>query len=349
MAHVIDIFSGIGGLTHGFALEGFTVLAGIDCDDSCRYAYEANNVGSRFIHAKLEDINPKNIASLYPKDSVKVLVGCAPCQPFSSHTNKIRNKNDQWRLVGEFAELILAVKPDIISMENVSRLKSFNNGTIFNDFTKKLSNDYCIFSTEVNCADYGVPQSRNRLVVLGSRYGKIELLEPTHTPPNHKTVRSVIGNLPPISAGEVSDVDPLHRSHGLSEINLARIIQSKPGGTWLDWDDELRAACHRKASGQSYKSVYGRMSWDQPSPTITTQSYIYGTGRFGHPEQNRALSLREMALIQTFPINYQFIDPHQNRYPFRQVGLHIGNAVPVQLARVIARSIAKHLENYNVS
>ena len=129
----------------------------------------------------------------------------------------------------------------------------------------------------------------------------------------------------------------------LSPTNLKRIRQSTPGGTWRDWDEELQLECHKKESGKTYPSVYGRMSWDEPSPTITTQFYGYGNGRFGHPEQDRALSLREGAILQSFPPDYVFID---NEHPSnrREIGIHIGNAVPVELGRAIGLSIQQHLQ-----
>ena len=159
----------------------------------------------------------------------------------------------------------------------------------------------------------------------------------------YRTVRDTIGDLPEITDGTVYRTDPLHWTRKLAEINKKRLEQSKPGGTWLDWDPELRAPCHQKPSGQTYKSVYARMEWDQPSPTITPQFYHFGTGRFGHPVQDRALSLREGALLQTFPQDYDFIDPSVPA-SITRLGVHIGNAVPVQLATVIGQSIQDHLQ-----
>ncbi|GAJ03489.1 unnamed protein product, partial [marine sediment metagenome] len=144
-------------------------------------------------------------------------------------------------------------------------------------------------------------------------------------------------------AGEVSTKDALHRASRLGDINLKRIKQSKPGGTWKDWDEDLRSPCHKKDSGKSYCGVYARMSWDTLAPTMTTQFYNYGTGRFGHPEQDRALSLREGALLQTFPPDYDFIDPELT-FSKKRLGTHIGNAVPVRLGVIIGRSILNHLE-----
>jgi DNA (cytosine-5)-methyltransferase 1 len=132
----------------------------------------------------------------------------------------------------------------------------------------------------------------------------------------------------------------------LSEINMKRMRASKPNGTWHDWDEDLKLACHKKDSGDTYKAVYGRMSWDEPSSTITTQFYNYGTGRFGHPEQDRALTIREAAILQTFPTDYKFYQ-NENAVFIKKLGIHIGNAVPVDLGFVIGKSIQLHIGEYH--
>ncbi len=218
----------------------------------------------------------------------------------------------------------------------------FNNFKDFVDFLKK--SDYYVSYSNVYCPDYGIPQKRRRLVLLASKLGEIKLLDPIYKPSNYRTTRDAIGNLFPIEAGDVYDQDPLHRTTKLSDLNLKRIEASKPNGTWEDWEEGLRLACHKKKSGNTYKSVYGRMSWDQPSPTITTQFYNYGTGRFGHPEQNRALTVREGALLQTFPSNYIFCETNGD-ISISKLGIHIGNAVPVDLGFVIGQSILNHINN----
>jgi DNA (cytosine-5)-methyltransferase 1 len=157
-----------------------------------------------------------------------------------------------------------------------------------------------------------------------------------------KSVRETIAELPSIAAGGADPKDNLHISSKLSPINLKRIQASVPGGTWRDWDKGLRAACHRKATGATYPSVYGRMEWDKPSPTITTQCFGFGNGRFGHPEQDRAISLREAAMLQTFPRDYKFV-PHESRVVFDKLGRLIGNAVPVRLGEVIADALVNHV------
>lgn len=199
----------------------------------------------------------------------------------------------------------------------------------------------------VYAPDYGVPQTRKRLLLLASKFGDISLIEPEFNSDTHPTLRDTIEKLPEIKAGETYKHDPLHRCRNLSDLNLKRIRQSKPGGTWRDWDDDLLLEAYKKDSGKTFGSVYGRLEWDKPANTITTQFPGIGNGRFGHPEQDRALSLREGALLQTFPLNYEFVDPKQGgNYPISQVALQIGNAVPPKLGEIIGESIINHLEEY---
>jgi DNA (cytosine-5)-methyltransferase 1 len=343
---VVDVFCGAGALTHGFVLEGFDVVAGIDVDDSCKYAYEANNPGSQFINKRIEDLTADEIESLYPEGHIKILVGCAPCQPYSPYTKRVEDKDEKWKLLPRFADLICEIKPEIVSMENVPDLATYNEGELYARFIEQLEAEgYHVKDYErIYCPEYGIPQRRERLVLLASQYGNIEILGKTHPSlDDYKTVEETIAHLDPIKAGETSESDPLHKASGLSDLNLKRIKSSKPGGTWRDWPEELIADCHRKQSGKGYVGVYGRMEWDEPAPTITTQFYGFGNGRFGHPEQDRAISLREGALLQTFPEDYAFVAPGESIY-FNVVGRLIGNAVPVDLGRLIARSIRRHVK-----
>ncbi|WP_077612219.1 DNA cytosine methyltransferase [Clostridium sp. Marseille-P2415] len=339
----IDLFCGIGGLTKGLSLAGIDVVAGYDIDGSCRFAYEKNNK-TRFINEDVTNIMASEINQLYPQDCIRALVGCAPCQPFSRYSSRYRKNgriDDKWRLLYSFERLIRELMPDIVSMENVPNLV---NEEVFNDFLHTLEEfGYFIDWNVVYCPDYGVPQNRKRLVLLASRLGEIHLIPPIYNSENYPTVRMAIGNLPAIRDGEIYEGDSLHRSSSLSDINRQRIVQSVPGGTWRDWSDDLRLDCHNRKSGLTYPSVYGRMEWDKPSPTITTQFYGYGNGRFGHPEQNRAISLREGAILQSFPDDYIFIDEEHPAIK-RELGIHIGNAVPVELGRAIGVSIQQHLQ-----
>ena len=338
---VVDLFCGAGGLSHGFAQEGFDVRAGIDIDATCRYAYEHNN-GARFVERGVGELAGSVVNQFFDAGQPRVLVGCAPCQPFSTYS---KNRTDEkWRLLAEFSRLVREAQPDIVSMENVPRLTTFHRGRLFADFVCSLEKEgYDVWWNIVDCADYGVPQTRRRLVVLASRLGTIELVPPTHSPDAHPTVQDAIAGLPPIAAGERSSEDPLHYASRLSATNLARIQAAAPGASWDDWDPALVAKCHRKRSGRWYRSVYGRMRWDAPAPTITTQCNGFGNGRFGHPDQDRAISLREAALLQTFPPRYQFFDPAPRWFVSAAARL-IGNAVPVALARAVARSVAQALQ-----
>lgn len=343
---VVDLFCGVGGLTHGLQLSGLNVVAGIDFEESCRYAYEQNN-NAQFIRRDITTIEPREIDELFPENNIKILAGCAPCQPFSKYTNRYRKdgyQDDKWRLLYYFGNIVEQIQPEIIAMENVPELRSTD---VFSDFVNKLNElNYHVWYSVVFCPNYGVPQNRKRLVLLASNLGSIRLVHPTHQPENYVTVRDVIADLPTLEAGQTDGNDLLHTSTRLSEKNIKRIKASVPGGTWREWDKKLQLKCHKKDSGTSYPSVYGRMEWDKPSPTITTQFYGYGNGRFGHPEQNRAISLREGAILQSFPKNYQFIneDAPLNK---RSLGTQIGNAVPVELGRAIGNSIINHLEEYN--
>jgi len=198
----------------------------------------------------------------------------------------------------------------------------------------------------VNCEDYGIPQHRQRLVLLASRLGPIRLLSPSELGGDRTTVRQSIADLPPLRAGERDRTDLLHQASILSELNRKRIEASKPGGTWRDWERKLVADCHKKRTGKTYPSVYGRMQWDEPAPTITTQFFGFGNGRFGHPEQDRAISLREGAILQSFPKDYEFVPPGDPIHK-KSVGRLIGNAVPPTLGEVIGLSVLEHVDAWS--
>lgn len=337
----IDLFCGAGGLTHGLLKESVVVKAGFDIDPACQYAFEANNEAS-FVLKDVAKVTAKEIKNLFGQGNITMIAGCAPCQPFSKYTQGWdTSKDDKWSMLYHFARIVEEVMPDIVTMENVPQLKKHR---VYEDFKNKLQSlGYHVSSSVVYCPDYGMPQTRQRLVLLASRLGPIALIKPTHKPKKYKTVKDAIGKLPAIRHGGVHKKDPLHIASRMSDINYKRILASKPDGSWLDWDKSLVAKCHRKKERATYRSVYGRMSWNKPSPTITTQFTGFGNGRFGHPSQNRAISLREGALLQTFPRNYKFIKPHED-LNMGDVARMIGNAVPVKLGKVIGKSIVNHVK-----
>lgn len=337
----VDLFCGAGGLTHGLIEAGVRVVAGVDLDEACRYPYEANNHSARFHLRDVASLEASEVESWFGSTSVRVLAGCAPCQPFSSYAQRYDTKGTKrWSLLDHFARLVEEVQPEIVIMENVPAVRRHE---VFDNFVKTLEQlRYKVWHSVVDCSDYGLPQRRRRAVLLASRYGQITLLEPNSS--DKKNVRHVLADLPRISHGERHEVDPLHAASRLSPLNQERIRASRPGGTWRDWPKRLIAACHLRDTGKSYPSVYGRMTWDQPAPTLTTQFYGFGNGRFGHPEQDRALSLREGAILQGFPKSYSFV-PEGARIQFKTLGRLIGNAVPVDLGHVIGESILSHLKS----
>lgn len=335
----IDLFCGAGGLTCGLQNGGIKIVAGYDIDPAAEYAFEENN-NAEFIKKDVKKVTGEEIQKKFPEDSYTLLAGCAPCQPFSSYTNPIKERDKKWGLLNQFSRLIREVSPDFVTMENVPNLE---RQSVFKSFLSKLiDQNYHVTYKVISCPEYGIPQTRRRLVLLASKIGPIEIIPPTHTQDNFINVKDSISHLPPLKAGEGHEADPLHVTSRLSPLNMERMKHSKPGGTWRDWPKHLVAACHTKNSGKSYPGVYGRMSWDKPGPTITTQCYGFGNGRFGHPEQHRGLSLREAAILQTFPETYKFV-PEGKTIKMREIGTLIGNAVPVKLGEVVAQSIQNHL------
>lgn len=334
----VDLFCGIGGLTCGLRTSGIEVVAGYDLDSSCEYAYEANNGMGTFVCKNISDVTGEEINERLKNFDIKVLVGCAPCQPFSTHRKdkKHRERHKDWGLLAQFGRLAEEAMPDYISMENVPELMK---ESIFAEFVSKLKKlDYQVKYSVVKAEEYGVPQHRRRLLLLASKKGVIDLIEPTNDESHAITVREAIGDLPAVNAGDSCRNDPLQTASALSALNMLRIRASVPNGTWRDWPEELRLDCHKKDSGQTYPSVYGRMAWDETSPTITTQFYMYGTGRFGHPDQDRALTLREGAILQSFPEDYKFVRPGE-KLSRKTIARHIGNAVPPKLGEAVGKSI----------
>ncbi|MGE4338049.1 MAG: DNA cytosine methyltransferase [Pigmentiphaga sp.] len=335
---VVDLFCGAGGLAYGLKAAGLKVVAGIDLDPSCKFPLE-KNTGATFVEKDVKELSPEELRTWFGEASVRILAGCAPCQPFSTYSQGRKSKDDRWTLLREFKRLAVATLPEIVTMENVPGLAS---QSVWEEFISALrAAGYNVCWQKVDCSAYEIPQRRRRLVLLASRLGSIELIPAQKG--TAKTVAETIGNLPAIKAGEACPDDPLHAAASLSPKNVRRMKASKPGGTWRDWPKALRAKCHVKKSGKTYPSVYGRMEWNKPSPTMTTQCYGFGNGRFGHPEQDRAISLREAALLQSFPPDYAFLE-EKEAVSFSRLGILIGNAVPPKLGEVIGRSIFIHLE-----
>ena len=341
LLNVVDLFCGVGGLTKGLADAGLNIVAGIDSDGDCEYAYSHNN-RTKFYRHDVATLDSSFVRDLFPERGLKVLSGCAPCQPFSRYGRGAVKRRSKWSLLAEFGRIAGEVRPEIVTMENVPELEQHE---VFTDFRRQLMDaGYSVVYGVMYCPDFGIPQSRRRLVLIGSLIGSPQLPATTHKPQRHPTVRNAIGRLSPIDAGQADAADELHRSCHLSDINQRRIRASISGGTWRDWPKSLRAACHIHESGSTYPAVYGRMDWDKPAPTITTQFFGYGNGRFGHPEQDRAISLREGAILQSFPKSYRFFEPG-SYVSSQKLGQLIGNAVPVRLGKAVGKAIVDHIEN----
>jgi DNA (cytosine-5)-methyltransferase 1 len=348
----VDLFCGAGGLTHGFIDAGLKVVAGVDFEEACKHPYEANHEGIEFHQADVAELQSSKLDGWFGDARVRVLAGCAPCQPFSNYALRYQKQEDgisieddeRWSLLNHFGRLVAATMPDIVTMENVPTVTKHS---VFKNFKKTLERlGYTVWVDVVDCAKYGLPQRRRRTVLLASRLGDIKLRDPVAS--ETRTVKDVIGDLSILRHGGTDKGDRLHTASRLSDLNYKRIQHSKQGGTWRDWPKRLIAECHKKKTGKSYAGVYGRMKYDEPAPTLTTQFYGFGNGRFGHPTQARGISLREGALLQGFPKDYSFV-PDDKPIQFKALGRMIGNAVPVDLGRVIGQSILEHVRQHGDS
>lgn len=341
----VDLFCGAGGLTQGLLRAGVSVEAGIDIDPDAEYAYTRNNAGAKFLRWDLSHKYSPSVEKLFKEKRYRLLAGCAPCQPFSKLTNGIK-KHRSWDLLDSFGRLVSGIEPELVTMENVPELKERGEG-VFQRFLKRLAEaKYHVDWKVVRCADYGIPQARQRLVLMASKLGPVRVPRGRYSSQSWKTVRDAIGDLPELEAGQRDPNDRLHTAAKLSPKNLMR-VRATPvdGGSHADWPRELLLACHKRKSGARYGAIYGRMWWDQPAPTMTTLCNGIGNGRFGHPEQDRAISLREAALIQSFPRNYQFW-PCDVELGIKAIARMVGNAVPPRLGKVIGTALLRHVQHH---
>ena len=319
----------------------------LDQDADARASFEANFPDTHFEFADIRKVSVEAIRSRVEagRSNPVLFSGCAPCQPYTRQ-NTIRPELDldeRVPLLACFAALVEGCRPDLVFVENVPGLQKLHScSQPFGGFVKQLEDaGYELDYRPIKLAKFGIPQSRRRLVLVGSRHSKVHLPEETHGPgaPNgrYATVRDWIAHLPPIQAGEEHQDIPNHRAANLSARNLERIEATPEGGGNRDWPKELTLDCHKGVSG--YSDVYGRMSWDAPASGLTTRCTSYSNGRFGHPEQHRAISIREAACLQTFPEDYIF------EGSMASMARQIGNAVPVRLAKLIGSRLVQHLRD----
>lgn len=343
---VFDFFSGCGGASRGFEDAGMDIVFGLDWDADARRTFKKNfpaaHVESRDIRETSVDSVRKLVADHRPNPIL--FCGCAPCQPFTKQNTSRPDPDadDRVPLLLEFGRFIQECKPDIVFVENVPGIQKLRLGAEpLHGFLKML--DHAGYrrpaSRAVPLKQYGVPQGRRRFLLLASLLGPVELPAPTHGPdtanPEYATVHDWIGHLPPIAAGETHPRFPDHRAANLSELNLERVRATPEGGGHRNWPDHLKLECHNKTKG--YSDVYGRMRWDAPASGLTTRCISYSNGRFGHPDQDRAISVREAACLQTFPMDFEF------EGTLNSMARQIGNAVPVRLTRTIGTHVNRHL------
>nr|WP_082932127.1 DNA cytosine methyltransferase [Gordonia sp. LAM0048] len=335
---VVDFFSGCGGTSAGFKSAGMHIAAGLDSDPDAAATFRTNFRKSAFIEDDIRRVSIDQIAGLMPTDAVSLFSGCAPCQPFSRQ-NSHRSATDPRRnLLREFQRFVVALHPHLVVIENVPGMQLQSKAGPLQSFLKTLAQQGYSSSVRVlRALELGVPQERKRLVVIASRIGDPTMPNPSHvaTGRRARTVRQSIGNLPPITDGAVHPSDNDHATMRLSDINKLRIQATPEGGDRRDWTDSLVPDCHKLHGGHT--DAYGRMWWDRPASGLTTRCVSYSNGRFGHPEQDRAISLREAACLQTFPRTFRFEGSLTSRA--RQVG----NAVPPLMAKKIGLALVETL------
>ena len=347
----VDFFCCAGGVTTGLKMAGINVLGGIDIDGSYKNTYEKNNPGSKFIQADIAKLSPRSLhkrLGITKNMTDLIFVGCSPCQYYSNiQTDK--SKSEKTRLLLEdFKRFVDYYNPAYIFIENVPGLdtKSGSPLSIFKEFLRTRNPSYVFDDAIINAADYRVPQNRKRYILIATRLTN-SIRIPKGNSSNIKTVRQAIEKLKPIPHSFKDTSSHKHWTASLHPLNLKRIQKTKhDGGTRLDWKDdpELQLTCY-KGKDDTFPDVYGRLFWDKPSPTITTKFHSISNGRFGHPEQDRALSLREGAILQTFPKSYEFFADS-----LAVIARMIGNAVPPVLAKSIGYSLIKchkYIDNGN--
>lgn len=343
----VDFFCSGGGMSFGMQQAGIEILAGIDFDKSCEETYTANIKGAKFIHADVFDLKETELEKklgLKKNDKSLVLIGCSPCQ-YWSIINTDRNKSEKSKdLLKEFRRFVQYFKPGYVVIENVPGVLRRKTESGLGDFILWLQeNKYALHFDVHEVSNYGVPQHRRRFTLIANRVTKDEL-EPIKVNVKKITVRDVLGienGFPKVKAGYKDESPFMHTVAGLKEINLKRLAMTKKnGGTRLTYADneELAPDCH-KNDKDNFKDTYGRMWWDRPSPTITTKFFSISNGRFAHPEENRAISLREGAVLQSFPKNYIF-----KASSIANAARMIGNAVPPKYAQAIGKAIIQNSE-----
>jgi DNA (cytosine-5)-methyltransferase 1 len=341
---VVDFFSGCGGTSLGLQTAGMHVLLGLDSDADAARSFGVNFAAADVIAEDIRDVTPSRVRRLVEPAEVDHLLfaACAPCQPFSKQRREKVEDDDRTDLLLEFVRFVKKLKPTFVFVENVPGLQEFDpSGGPFQLFLDTLDEAGYDWTAEVvDSRSYGVPQKRQRLVVLASLLGPIDVPQPTHGPgtrnAEYATVREWIGSLPPLRAGEKHVRIRHHEAANLSAVNLKRIAATPEGRGRESWPARLRLKCHDGHTGHS--DVYGRMRWDAPASGLTTRCISLSNGRFGHPTQDRAISVREAASLQTFPRKFSFVGA------MASMARQIGNAVPPLMAKRFGEEFLRHAQ-----
>jgi DNA (cytosine-5)-methyltransferase 1 len=341
----IDFFSGAGGLTNGLMAAGISVLAGIDNDGSCKETFEKNNKGAIFLTKDITKYTPENLKrdlNIKINDDDMIFAGCAPCQFWSIiRTSKEKSKKTK-NLILDFQKFVEYFRPGFVVVENVPGISSKKDSPMGNFITALKSFGYDITHDVTDMSLYGIPQKRRRFTLLASRVAKISLPKAAGKKITVEDVLGVKNGFSKIEAGTKDKTKFLHTAANLSKKNLERLnMTPKNGGDRSNWQNKKKYQLPCYAFGEKkFYDTYGRMWWNRPSPTITTKFFSVSNGRFAHPEENRAISLREGATLQTFPKNYEFVGTS-----IASVAKMIGNAVPPKFAKIIGEQIIMSVQN----
>ncbi|KEO81293.1 cytosine methyltransferase [Tumebacillus flagellatus] len=339
----VDLFSGGGGLTVGLKNAGFSVVSAVELEPNAFNTYKINHPEVSVFNKDIKTISGDKFLEASPTGMVDLVAGCPPCQGFSSLTSKYRRFDPRNELIFEMYRVIEQLKPKIIMMENVPGLAQ-KGKELFEEFLRRISELGYMYEWRVlQVADYGVPQTRRRLVLLAGKGFHIPFPEPTHSRtgendlPLWRTLRDAISDMPePVTLSQTKKLGgpknaKWHVVRDMSAQNIKRLKKAIPGESWRKIPKKLRPDCHKDIEA-GFPNVYGRLSWDKPSGTITGGCTTLSKGRFGHPEELRTISVREAALLQTFPPDY-IIDTDY----MEKACMIVGNALPCTFAEVLAR------------
>jgi DNA (cytosine-5)-methyltransferase 1 len=321
------------------------IAVGIDLDAEAAQTFRLNFPEADFMETDIRSVATDQLEAPLRRrgwgrpGTFLLFSACAPCQPFSRQRRGRRLDDDRMPLLADLSRFVGRYLPDFVFLENVPGMQTLGTEVgPFAGFVATLEESgYFVAYRVIESQSYGIPQRRRRLVMLASRLGEITFPARSHGPGRraYRTVRDAIGAMPRLDAGQSDPAIPNHRAAGLSPLNLQRIRATREGGGREDWALDLYPECHRDGY-EGHTDVYGRLRWDAPASGLTTRCISYSNGRFGHPDQDRALSVREAARLQTFPDSFEFVGS------LNSTARQVGNAVPVQLARRFGRYL-KHL------